>query len=167
MKFLQTRRGVRLYRVFLENVGSKAEIKLDSGLLIQGRVEAVNREFADLRENGRPQRVRYSTVKDAQFETTLKRRPGPGVRKKKIGRNTLYDSTVKTTLQLPDSVIQRLDEVIPELRKHIPRENRGYVTKGLILDLMTEIGLDDLKSRGKESLSVKLLARKLDRYMGR
>lgn len=165
MRILPGKRQADFYGVFLARIGLIGEVRLKSGLLIRGRIEAVNRDFVDLKERGRARRIEYSVVSGVSFPkgdkiSDVSESVAP-LFGRKVGRNTLYRSTVKTTLQLPEAAIDRLDEIIPELRRHMPRTQRSFVTKGLIVDLMTELGLEQLRGEGKESSVVRKLESKI------
>lgn len=157
----------KLYHDFLAHLGSEVELSLEGGERVRGRIEAVNRETVELRDNGRANRVAYTSVDEADFgprkeASSAQPAAAKARRIKKAGRNSVYRSTVKTTLQLPEPAITRLDEIIPQLRKQLPREDRSFVTKGAIIDIMTEIGLEDLLSRGGSSRVVLRMMEKLD-----
>ncbi len=173
MHIITEARKPRIQKDFTEHLGLIADVETLSGVSIRGRVEAVHADTVDLKgRNSSTKRIPYEAIKAASFEaaseasgSTAQSSVGqsvPAGERRRPGRNSLYRKTVKTTLQLPESAIDQLDEIVPELRRHVPRQKRSLVTKGAVIDILTRFGLEEIRSNGAESLAVRLTRAKLD-----
>lgn len=63
----------------------------------------------------------------------------------------------KATYYLSTEILESIEEAWIQLRRMAPKDERGQISKSLIVELAVQIALDELKSKGEKSL----LARKI------
>jgi uncharacterized protein involved in outer membrane biogenesis len=92
--------------------------------------------------------------------STLMDKPAQDTSKPVSQHTSVPESTekIKATYYISQTTVDDLEDAWYQLRKEAPSENRGEISKSLIVDTALRIAFEDLKNQGTESqLASKLL----------
>lgn len=96
----------------------------------------------------------HNTIKTARKKREPAARPAPAKEQEEAPGDK-----VKATFYISTQAVDSLEEGWIRLRRLAPKEQRGQISKSLIVELAVQMALEELKSKGEKSL----LARKISK----